>query len=356
MGHPLSGGVVHLLEVGGRGGVFQHSLAVAVALHDQGKSVVLHTATDPELADIRITTCLCFDWKRDSGRLRTPRIALHFLLKTVPHVARQHGTIWVQGGFKTLLTLLALLVFRATHFRSTLFSPHNLFARHGSTMEQTLLSLSFRVPTSVVVYNTTDQRTLTRRKVSNELAPLLQYAPRITSAVLSKWKERLGPLGPRVCSAGQLRTDKNLPMLIDAAQRAGTPLVIIGSDSGAGPSIIAAINKHPTSNVELHEGFLPLEDIAAVIALTGLVALPYSVASQSGVAALAHRYGARVLAFSTGGLTEQADLLVNSLDEKDWAEALSAHVGDPVLNPVTEPAPVSEQDARRISHIVGKGL
>ena len=48
---------VHLCEPGGRGGIFQHTVAVAEALAGVGVQVVLHTAQDAELRPEGVRFC-----------------------------------------------------------------------------------------------------------------------------------------------------------------------------------------------------------------------------------------------------------------------------------------------------------
>ena len=75
---------VHLVEFEGRGGPFQHSVAMAEALHRDGVDVVLHTASDPEFhPGAYVPVCLCMDWLREAARARGPRIALRFLFRTL---------------------------------------------------------------------------------------------------------------------------------------------------------------------------------------------------------------------------------------------------------------------------------
>tara|TARA_R100000365_G_C2747730_1_gene77956 strand:+ start:5062 stop:5361 length:300 start_codon:yes stop_codon:yes gene_type:complete len=70
-----------------------------------------------------------------------------------------------------------------------------------------------------------------------------------------------------------------------------------------------------------------MDDLAAILYVVGVVALPYSVASQSAVAVLARAYGCTTVAYEVGGLASQADITVPTLDLRDWVTALR-DVGD----------------------------
>src|SRR3954453_5406306 len=80
---------VHLVEQGGRGGVFQHTVAVAHALAQTGLEVKLHTARDAEFdpSTPGVTVCRCVEWYR-GRRFRRLMIGARYLGSTLPHLAR----------------------------------------------------------------------------------------------------------------------------------------------------------------------------------------------------------------------------------------------------------------------------
>ncbi|MGF9648059.1 glycosyltransferase [Pseudarthrobacter oxydans] len=315
---------IHVLEVGGRGGVFQHSLATCIALTDRGHEVTLHTASDPEIEDKRVRLCRCFSWRRKTKIFRGPFIALGFIFLTIPHLLRNSGIFWIQGTFKPPLTMFAIAMLRLMR-RRTIFSPHNLFLRYGSRLQAAFMTRCLRLANLVVSYNDNDAQELQAAGIRQSRIPLFMYYPVIAPKTVDYWRKKLRNVGAGVCAVGQLRTDKNLPMLIQAAALAETPLIVMGEDAGSLTEVKDTISRLPQARVAVFEGFYPLEDLAAVIALTGAVALPYSVASQSGVAVLAKAYGAKVIAYGIGGLKEQTDITVGSLAAEDWQKVLKEH-------------------------------
>lgn len=96
----------------------------------------------------------------------------------------------------------------------------------------------------------------------------------------------------------------------------------MGPDAGGADAIL---HEHSFSAADVLwlEGYHDLKDLAAVTAVSDCVALPYSLSSQSAAASLAKAYRTTVLAYSTGGLVEQADELVDSLDVETWSTAIS---------------------------------
>lgn len=342
---------IHMMEVGGRGGVYQHSLAVCIALSEAGHKVTLHTSSDPEIIDSRVTMCHCFNWYRQARRFRSLRIGAAFALFTLPHVLSRPGAFWIQGLFKTPLTFLALVLSRLFG-RDVLFSPHTLFTRHGGRSDQFIIDKCLAIAGRVVVYNDDDATTLHSQHIDHVRVPLSMYTPTVRPATIDRWRKTLEAQQAGVCSVGQIRSDKNLVMLVDAAVEASTPLIIIGPDTGAAAEVRERIDMHGWDRITIEEGYFPLEDLAAVIALTGTVALPYSVASQSAVAVLAQAYGAKVLAYGVGGLTEQADVVVGSLATIDWAKALREHAKYDENRQVPLPPPSSVLEQEQLTRLV----
>lgn len=310
-----------MFEAGGEGGVFQHTLAVSCALSDAGYDVVIHTSMTPEINDSRVTFCHCFSWRRQDKRWRPVRITLGFMFKTLPHLAARTGRIvWVQGLFKLPLTALTVGLLRLTR-KKVLFSPHNLFSRNASRFETALISLTTRLASVNVIYNFEDELKLSTSEIRVERLPLMMYAPILETDRLDFWVEKLRKSNIQVCSVGQIRADKNLDMLVKACQSAGLGLAIMGQDKGALAGIRNSIDPNG-SPILILEGYFPLEDMASLVAVSDALVLPYSISSQSGAAGLAQAYGTTILAFNTGGLSAQADVLVDSLETEAWVEAL----------------------------------
>jgi glycosyltransferase involved in cell wall biosynthesis len=310
-----------MVEVGGQGGVFQHTVALAQLLASLGTGVRVHTADDYERLVEGLGVCTCFDWLRSANRARSVRIALRFATRTVPHLLLRSGrVVWVQGTFKPYLTLLLLLALRATG-RTTVFSPHNLFSRTSSRLDAWCITRCVRTAGHVVVYNRSDYKSLRQEHPRVWLLPLVQVAPPISEAARERWRARVCTGTPTVSAIGQIREDKNIPLLLEAAARSGVRVVVMGPDAGA---LRAAEQRaqEVDADVLFLPGYHDLEDLGAVITLTGVVVCPYAVASQSGVARLAASYGATVVGADVGGLGEQADVLIHELTPPAVAAAI----------------------------------
>ena len=315
-----SGSAVHLIEVGGQGGVFQHTLALAQQLVQEGLPAVIHTADDCEIRAPGIDYCYCFSWQR-GRRLRGPRIAVQYVLRTIPHLVRDtKGLLWVQGTFKALLTNIAIIVFKLFR-KKVLFSPHNLFSRSGSRLEYGLIWSAIKTSDLVVVYNGSDARRIGDKGVDYLQISLEMFTPVVSRQISERWAARLGTDKFVVASIGQIREDKNIGLLVESCDKAGARLVVMGPDAGGAATVK---ERFPLSSLDVLwlEGYHDLEDLAAVTALSDCVALSYSISSQSAAASLAKAYGTAVLAHGTGGLDEQADAVVATLAVADWSSSI----------------------------------
>lgn len=87
---------------------------------------------------------------------------------------------------------------------------------------------------------------------------------------------------------------------------------------------------------EIHDRFIPNDEVAAFFQQASLVVLPYIEASQSGVVAIAYAFGKPVVATNVGGLPDvvqngQSGLLVPPADAQSLAQAVILLLKDPVL-------------------------
>ncbi len=137
---------------------------------------------------------------------------------------------------------------------------------------------------------------------------------------------------------GRIWPYKGLEYLIRAeplisAQHATTKIVIAGEGEDFTP--YRQLMRNP-ERFEVHNRFIPDEQIPHFFQQAGLVVLPYIEASQSGVIATAYSFGKPVVASAVGGLCEQVDhgqtgLLVPPRDEQQLAAAVLTLLQDPQL-------------------------
>jgi glycosyltransferase involved in cell wall biosynthesis len=307
----------HIVEAGGRGGVYQHAVAVANALAARGVPVVLHTAGDAELtpsAGVRV--CRCVRWFRNvrPGLLRPPLIGLAYVLGTLPHLARavRAGDVYhFQGEFKSVLTTLGLMLQRALPRRRVVQSRHNTFSRHGGRLDRALMRRDARLCHATIVFTESDERRVRSWGGRPVRSPLAQYVPPVAAAARERWRERWGGAGTVLLFAGQVRADKRLDLLLEAAATLPEPprVAVVGEDLGEAERCRARAERLGV-DVRWTLDYVPLEDFAAAIEAADVVVCPYDRASQSGVLAISRAVGTVTVATDVGGLSELAGVTV----------------------------------------------
>jgi glycosyltransferase involved in cell wall biosynthesis len=357
----------HIVEVGGRGGVYQHAVAVADAVAGTGVPVVLHTAVDAELEPPpAVRLCRCVRWWRGlkPGALRPPLIAATYVLGTLPHLARvvgRGGIYHFQGEFKSVLTTLGLMLQRVLPARRVVQSRHNTFSRHGGSLDERLMRFDARLCDATIVFTAPDEervRTWGGRPVRS---PLAQYVPPIPESEVLAWRRRWadGPGGPVVLFAGQVRADKRPDLLIEAAARMSpAPTVAVVGDDMAGEADRCRALAHRLGvDVRWALGYTPLVEFVAAMRAADVVVCPYDRASQSGVLAVARSVGAVTVATDVGGLAELANVAVRPDDAAELARGIErahAAAGDPEP-PLAETVAAAHRVAYGIDAAAGTG-
>jgi len=341
---------VHIVEPGGRGGVFQHALAVAAALADARFAVTLHTAADAEISELDgIRFCGCVDWKRElrHGYKRNGSIVVAYLRSTVSHLREsvRHGDIvHVQGLFGQALTTLTLAAARRTPAR-VVHSPHNTFSRRGRRFDEALLRSDIRIAHATIVFSEADRTRLTAWGHDVIVSPLAQYMPSADSLPTALWRQRwASPEGrPTVLFAGQVRPDKRLDLLLAAAtvRRDSWQLAVVGEDKGD----VARCRKLAQSldvSVLWYTRYVDLDEFVGALAAADVIACPHAQASQSGVLAVACQLGVPAVASRVGGLAELATLTFTPGDAADLARMIDRALAHGRLPPQDQRAELLE--------------
>ena len=116
----------------------------------------------------------------------------------------------------------------------------------------------------------------------------------------------IDPTAPVTLLFGQLRRDKGLGDLLAAVNRVPRlHLLIGGQETGALKAAAAELARAELARrVTVREGFLEMTEAARLFAATDTVALPYRMASQSGVLLLAYGFRRPVIIYPVGGLVD----------------------------------------------------
>jgi glycosyltransferase involved in cell wall biosynthesis len=131
------------------------------------------------------------------------------------------------------------------------------------------------------------------------------------------------PPAPRILMFGRMQPYKGLDVLAAAMplvwERSPDARLLV---AGAGPE---EFPMQPDNRVEVHRGYVPETDVRSLFEGATVTALPYTQASQSGVASISLGFGVPVVASALGGLPSivEAARLCKPGDPVDLAAKLS---------------------------------
>ncbi|MGR6317646.1 glycosyltransferase family 4 protein [Micromonospora soli] len=301
---------VHLIESGGRGGVFNHTVEVAAGLTALGVDVVVHTADDCDEVPASVALCRCVTWHRASPNrvVRQARTSARYLLRTLPHLHRAIGpedVVHIQGMFALTPELVSVARRRGA---TVVASPHNTFVRSNAPGGGRALRSALHDTDRVLVYSDADRQNLLARGVTDVVrVPLVQWIPPVNPALVERWRTELKPAGGKLALLpGQVRADKNPELFVQAmAQLPDWRGAVVGDDLGPGRQVDALIEATGAAVTTAYR-YLDVDEFTALVASADVVVAPYAVASQSGVLAVAARLGVPTAVAPCGGLGELA--------------------------------------------------
>ncbi|GEO31030.1 glycosyltransferase family 4 protein [Terrabacter aerolatus] len=209
---------------------------------------------------------------------------------------------------------------------------HNVLPHETHLGDARLMAVLFARVDSVLVHSTEQARVahdLGARRVSvADLPPHLPGGDPIARG------PRPGPT--RLLALGLIREYKGIDVLLRAMRSVPeVTLTIAGEIWGANRGVIARLAADPAlaGRVEVRDGYVPADDLAALLADHDVLALPYRSATASQNVILGHAHGLPVLASDISPFSQQVidgvnGLLVPPEDERALAGALR-RLGDP---------------------------
>lgn len=209
---------------------------------------------------------------------------------------------------------------------------HNVLPHESHLGDARLMSVLFARVDSVLVHSTEQARVahdLGARRVSvADLPPHLPGGDPIARG------PRPGPT--RLLALGLIREYKGIDVLLRAMRSVPeVTLTIAGEIWGANRGVIARLAAEPAlaGRVEVRDGYVPADALAALLADHDVLALPYRSATASQNVILGHAHGLPVLASDIAPFSQQVidgvnGLLVPPEDERALAGALR-RLGDP---------------------------
>ncbi|HEY3759771.1 MAG TPA: glycosyltransferase family 4 protein [Solirubrobacteraceae bacterium] len=229
-------------------------------------------------------------------------------------LARTCDVVHVQGEEWPPLGAAQALMLRAAR-APMVYSPHNTFDRSARSYPRSH-ALIRRCAARIIVHSEFDRRALSAALAAKTVViPHGEYGglarrgqARIEASTV---RTQLGIAEEEllVLLFGQLRRDKGVRDLLEAAARApGVTVVLAGEDHGALAEVAALLeDRRLRGRVRVLRGFVAPDRAGELFAAADVVALPYLRASASGVLLLAYGYGRPVLAYPVGGLPEYVE-------------------------------------------------
>ncbi|MFZ2050174.1 MAG: glycosyltransferase family 4 protein [Solirubrobacteraceae bacterium] len=341
-----------MVEQGGRGGEADYTALLTRALAQQGWSVELATADDHLYRPVEgVHVNHVFHYTRGhSGFGRAVRRlglgwasnGLRFLaaVPRLMRLARRCDVVHVQGWERQSLGLIAVLSIRLCG-RPIVQTWHNTFERQQSlaATNRALRRLLARITARTIVHTQADLARIPSDVAARTVViPHGEYGGLARTGGAADRGQARAALGipvdaPVTMMFGQLRLDKGLDdLLVAVSSVPGLWLIIAGEDLGALQANEQLLRSSKLSGrVILREGFLEMAQAAELFAATDTVALPYEVASQSGVLLLAYGFRRPVIAYPVGGLIEavqdgETGWLCAACDPQALARALADSV------------------------------
>jgi glycosyltransferase involved in cell wall biosynthesis len=341
-----------MIEQGGRGGVADYTAALTADLAAQGWTVTLATAADHRygiLAGVRVTPV--FHYLRDDtsvGRALRRRgfgrvvngVRFLLVMPALMRLAARADIVHTQGWEIPQIGLLAVLCLRLTG-TPVVQTSHNAFERSRTFVRTRKLvrRLTARLTARTIVHTQADLDGLAPEvRAQAVVIPHGEYGTLARTGGEAERDGARASLGiaaaePVTLLFGQLRLDKGLADLLEAARRVPSLHVLIGGQDAGGLASVRALLDAPElrGRVTLREGFLEMSRVAELFAATDTVALPYRAASQSGVLLLAYGFARPVVVYPTGGLPEsvidgETGWICSAPEVDALAQALAASV------------------------------
>jgi glycosyltransferase involved in cell wall biosynthesis len=314
-----------LIEQGGRGGVADYTAQLARALVEGGWTVALATAADhlypqmPGVAVYPIFHYLRGDTPRRRAlrrlRLGPPINGLRFLvsLPRVMRLARGADIVHTQGWEIPEIGLVAIACLRLSG-APVVQTLHGIVERSGRLQRtrRLITRAGGRLAARTIVHTNADLELLgSAMRKRTVVIPHGEYGGLARSGGAaerdaSRLALGIAPDTPVTLLFGQLRADKGLGDIVQALQRLPALHLLIGGQDDGGLAAVASALQSPAlaGRVTLREGFLEMSEAAQLFAAADTVALPYPMASQSGVLLLAYGFSRPVIVYPVGGLPE----------------------------------------------------
>jgi glycosyltransferase involved in cell wall biosynthesis len=314
-----------MIEQGGRGGVADYTAELVRALADAGWSVDLASAADHLYGQIPgVVVHPVFHYMRGDTPIRRAlrRCGLgpfangaRFLisLPRLVGLSRNADIVHTQGWEIPEIGLVAIAGLRLGG-APVVQTLHGIVERSGRLARtRRLITRAGGCLSARTIVHTQADLALLPRELRERTVVIAhgEYGGLARSGGVAERGAARAALGiaadvPVTLVFGQLRADKGLGDIVQAMQRLPTLHLLIGGHDDGGLAAVAAAleSAELAERVTVREGFLEMHEAAQLFAAADTVALPYRMASQSGVLLLAYGFHRPVVVYPVGGLPE----------------------------------------------------
>ncbi len=311
---------VLMVEEGGFGGVGDYAARLCTALAAESWDVQLATARDhPHGALDGVDVRAMFPYLRDRGpvsrRLRDLGFGRVFngvahaltILALTPR-ARRFGLVHTHGAEWPPLAAFQHLLWR-TAGAAIVHTPHNTFDRVGG-MRVRFKEWAERLADVVIVHAQADLPNLLPEVRDRAVViPHGEYGSLARTGGDADRMEVRAELGlPADATVallfGQLREDKGIDLLLQAARDVPELYVVLAGEDKGALAAVAPLLDELGARVVVREGFHSMAAAAGFFAAADVAVLPYRRASASGVLLLAYGFACAPVVFPVGGLPE----------------------------------------------------
>ncbi len=181
---------------------------------------------------------------------------------------------------------------------------HNVLPHEGHPGDRRLMSALLRTADLVVVHSDEQARLATGLGAAHVRA--LALPPHLPGGEPAERADRAG--ATRLLALGIVRDYKGIDLLLDAMTEVpGLRLTVAGEMWGSSGERVRALVRDPRlrERVEVVDGYVPGDELAALLARHDVLALTYRDATASQNVLLAGRHGLAVLASDVGTFGEQ---------------------------------------------------
>jgi glycosyltransferase involved in cell wall biosynthesis len=333
-----------IIEPGGSGGVYQHSVALAAQIEELFERVTIHTSKSPEtFNEGAFQICECFNWFRSDKKFkRRVKFSLYFTFRTWPHLIwhARKSFVNLQGISIPIMSLIIVTGFRILRHK-VVFTPHNLFARDKGKIAQVILKACTRFSNLIITFSKSDTKYLIGKGVECFSAPLFMPRNPLDPGRVELWEKRVRKSGKiTLLLAGQLRLDKGLrdleELMLNLEEKYTLAVVGKSTTSEAGE----ILNKlQSQDNIIVIDEYLDFADFYTLISVSDYVLLPYKLASQSGIIELASSLNVPTISYPVGALGERATYVTEYGNPQSMAKTITT-LGTP------KEAVVKEEDEK----------